>query len=301
MSFSEEIILHCPKCEAHDTPKLYINLEKQVFNCFRCNWHGKIRELYKFPKLVSSLENQLSLAEFAKLKSFKPLDCSNLDVMEDLNPVRELFYEDPQYTYLLNRGWTDDLISLYKPLLSLNPKYKDRVIIPVVKNDKIIYWTARSIIANPVLKYKNPSMPRNNIIFEASIPENRFFLDTLVICEGIFDAFKIPQAISLFGKTITTENELNIIKKASNKDYIFVALDEGAENCMENICKKLYSWFPNKKIRFIDTTKYQNEDLGKMSERLTPFELLHWIQDNSKLYVPESLTSSLKAKLTRFI
>ena len=293
-----EIILHCPKCD-HNTPKLYINIEMSVFNCFHCGFKGKIKQLYKYPELISQLENQISLAEFAKLKSFRPLDIKNVDVLEDLNPVREISYEDPQYDYLLSRGFTEDLINIYRPLVSLNPIYKDRVILPIIENDKIIWFTARSLDPKSKLKYKNPSaVSRKNIVFKSKVPENVLFSTDCVICEGVFDCFKIPNAVSLLGKTISAENQTNLLEFLSNKSNIYVALDEGAEYNINILCKLFYSWFPNKNIYFIDTTKYASKDLGNLSEELNSIQLLQWIKTNSLLYQPQSILNSLRAKLS---
>lgn len=294
----QEIVLHCPKCGQHDIPKLGVNISLGVFNCFRCGWAGKLRKLYQYPELVSSLEDKVSLSEFAKLNSFKPIDLSHIDALEDLNPVRELVYTDPQYSYLKNRGWSNELMFIYKPLVSLNNKYKDRVILPVIKNDKIVYFTARSIEEHPSMKYKNPSIPRKDVIFESLIPENKFFPNDLVICEGIFDSFSIPNAIALFGKTITAENEINILRKAMNKTNIYVALDSGAEHWIQQICSKLYNWLPNKSINFVDTNKYRiNEDLGKMAETMSSFDLLNWIKENSIPYYHKSALDIIKNRL----
>ena len=292
-----EIILHCPRCDDNKEPKLYVNVELGVFNCYRCNFKGKIKKLYRYPALISTLEDKISISEFVKLKSFKPLEVKDIDALEDLNPVRELYYQDPQYDYLINRGWTESLIDIYRPLVSLNPKYKDRVILPVIKDEKIIYFTARSIEDTPKMKYKNPSIPRKDIIFESKLPENKLFNDILVITEGFFDAFAIPNAIALFGKTIASENEQNVLKKAINKSAVYVALDEGAEEWMKTICKKLNSWMPNKKIYYINTSKYQGNDLGKMSETMTSFELINWIKENSIPYQVSSLIDILRSRI----
>ena len=291
-----ELILSCPKCNHHN-PKLYVNIEFGVFNCFHCGFAGKLKKLYQFPELVSSLEDKISLSEFAKLQTFKPLDVTDIDALEDLNPVREIFFQDPQYDYLLNRGWTESLINIYKPLVSLNPKYKYRVILPVVKNDKIVYFTARSIEDHPVMKYKNPAIPRHDIIFESLIPENRLFTTELIICEGYFDAFKIPNAVALFGKTISPDNEMNILKKAADKTVIYVCLDKGAESWIQTMCAKLSTWMPNKTIKYIDTTQYGEKDLGELSEELNAFELINWIRTNSLPYFASSLTDRLRSRL----
>ena len=254
----------------------------------------------KYPEVISSLEDKISLLEFTKLKSFKPLEVKDIDALEDLNPVRELFYNDLQYDYLLNRGWSPQLIELYKPLISLNSKYKDRVILPVIKNDKIIYFTARSIETKSKMKYKNPSSPRHDIIFESKLHENTLFPGDMFITEGFFDAFKLPNAAALFGKTIAPDNELNILKKAEDKLRIYVCLDSGAEHWIDMMCRKLSSWMPNKEIYFIDTTKYGEKDLGNLSEELNTFELVSWIKDNSLRYTTSSLSDGLRSRLKKF-
>ena len=237
------------------------------------------------------------MSEFTKLKSFKPLDIKNIDILEDLNPVREISYKDIQYSYLMSRGWSDELVFIYKPLVSLNPAYLDRVILPVIKEDKVIYWTARSIKSDSSMKYKNPSIARKDIIFESKLSENKFFPEKLVICEGIFDACSIPNAIALFGKTITKENEANILQKAVGKSEIYVALDYGAETWIQTICSNLYNWMPTKEIYYVNTANYKEKDLGDLSEELNAFDLMAWIQSNSIRYVPQSAMDTIKGKL----
>lgn len=296
-----ELILQCPHCEREKTPKLYINVEMGVFNCFRCGFKGKIRHLYKHPNIIARIEEQVSLAEYNKLKSFKPLEVKNVDVLEDMNPVREVFYEDPQYDYLISRGWTEDLIDLYRPLVSMNPHHANRVILPVVVNDQIVYYTARSMEENPVLKYKNPKVSRKSIVFRSLIPEGMLYPKDAVIGEGIFDMYKVPNGIGLLGKTISKENEKNLLESLVPKQNIYVCLDEGAEEPIQTICKKLTTWFPTKSIFYIDTEKYAGKDLGELSKSLTSIELFTWIRQNSKPYTSTTLTDSIKSKIMHLV
>ena len=297
---SDEIIMSCPRCPEGKSPKLYINIELSLFNCFRCGYKGKLRALYKYPHIISKLEEQLSLSEYAKLKAFKPLDVKHVDVLEDLNPVRELFFEDPQYDYLLSRGWTEDLINIYRPLVSDNPKFKDRVILPVIENEKIIYYTARSITDKTSRKYMNPDhISRKNIIFRSLVSENVLYPTDAVVVEGYFDGYKIPNAVALLGKTLSSDNETNLLEHLSSRSNIYVCLDFGAEEYIDSLCRTFYSWFPNKNIYKIDTKKYGEDDLGKLSEHMNPIQLMNWIKNNSILYKPETLTQSLKSKLLK--
>lgn len=296
-----EIILHCPRCSKHDTPKLYVNVELGLFNCYRCgDFKGRIRQLYKYPEVIAKIEEQLTLAEYSKLKTFKPLEVRNVDVLAELNPVREVYYEDPQYQYLINRGWTDDLVNIYRPLVSTNASYKDRVILPVIVNDKIVYYTARSLDPDSKLKYRNPSkVSRKNVVFKSLIPESILYPKDAVVGEGFFDMFKVPNGIALLGKTISEDNESNLLEFLANRSNIYVCLDLGAEKEILDICAKLASWFPTKDIFRIDTAKYEDKDLGNLSTELTSIELLAWIKKNSVPYKSASLSDSIREKVMR--
>lgn len=303
-----EIVLHCPKCPTDKTPKLYINPELGVFNCFRCGFHGKISWLYKYPDIISKIEDQVSLAEFSKLQQFRPLDVYNIDVIESLKPYREIKETDPQYLYLMSRGWTEDLINIYRPFISSADDYKDRVIIPIIENDTVVYFTARSILQDTFQKYKNPdTISRKNIIFSSKTPESVLFSKDFIILEGIFDAFKVPSSIALLGKTLSKENEMRLLNMMSDKQNIYICLDYGAEASIDLLCKKVYSWFPSKSIYKINTASYITEkyptdnpmDLGILAKTHTPLELLSWIKANSVRYEPLSLLDILHSKVAK--
>lgn len=297
-----ELILHCPKCAKHDTPKLYINVELGLFNCYRCgDFKGRIKQLYKYPDLIAKIEEQVTLAEYSKLRSFKPVEVKNIDILQELNPVREIYYEDPQYAYLLERGWTDELILLYKPLVSANTDYADRVILPVIVNDEVVYFTARSITSDKGLKYRNPAhVSRKSIVFKSKVPESALYQRDAFIGEGIFDMFKVPNGIAILGKTLSDDNEPNLLSFLAPRQNIYVCLDAGAEAEIETLCAKLLSWFPTKNIYKIDSTKYFGKDLGDLSKSLSSIELLNWVKTNSILYTQVTLFGSVKTRLLSF-
>jgi hypothetical protein len=146
-------------------------------------------------------------------------------------------------------------------------------------------------------KYKNPSISRKTVIFKSLIPESVLFPKDVVIGEGIFDMYKVPNGLGLLGKTISEENESQLLDILAGRDNIYICLDAGAEVSIQRICSKLYSWFPHKHIYYIDTTKYGEKDLGDLSKELTSIEMLHWIKSNSKSYKPTSLLDSLRSKI----
>lgn len=299
---SEITGLTCPHCPKGKASKLYINVELGVFNCFRCEFKGSIKKLYKYPELISKLEDQLSLAESSKLKYFKPMDLKSHDILADLNPVREINYIDPQYDYLVNRGWTEEMIRAYRPLVSTASKYKDRVILPIFDNaDNMIYYTARSIDGESSNKYINACVSRADIVFESAVPEALLFPDIGIICEGIFDGAKLPNCVALLGKVLSEENEKNIIKFFKSRSSIYVCLDTGTTSNMDVICSKLYSWFPNKNIYKISEDAYNGKDLGNLAETLSSVQLVSFIVNNSKLFTPPTLTSKLRNRFSLIV
>jgi hypothetical protein len=81
------------------------------------------------------------------------------------------------------------------------------------------------------------------------------------------------------------------------KSKVYVALDFGAESWIQTICSKLHNWMPNKEVYYIDTSKYKDNDLGKLAETLSSFDLMAWIQTNSIRYMPQSTMETLKSRL----
>lgn len=292
---SEEHILECPHCPRGKDNKLYVNVDQGVFHCFRCEFKGPIKKLYRYPNIISKLEDLLDLAETARLRMEKPLELSSFELLKSLNPVREVLYGDPHYTYLIDRGWTDALISSYRPLVSANSLYADRVILPIFDaSDKLVYFTGRSILSGVKQKYINASVPKSNIVFLSKLVENSLYPKIGVICEGFFDGFKIPNALALLGKMLSHDNEHNVLGFLKNKTDIYVCLDKGAESEMVVICKKLHNWAPSKHIHFINTSAYGDQDLGDLSKTLSSHQLLSFIMGNSTEYVPPTLSSSIK-------
>ncbi len=292
-----ELIFKCPRCPETKSPKLYINVEKEVFNCFRCGFKGPLFLLSQYPEIYDKLDISQSVHAYSKLKEYFLIpEHAHLDIFKELAPVRPISESDQQYLYLKSRGWTEEMIFNYSPLVSTVTRFNNRVIIPIIENDNIIYFTARALDDTTSLKYLNAKVSKTNIMFKSNLHCSVINPDDLIICEGIFDAAKIPNAIALLGKILPKESEKTLLNMAKNKKHIYVSLDSGAENEILTLASTLTSWFPNKSIYTINTKAYEHKDLGKLSENLSSLELLSFIKTNSQLYKIPSLSDSLKSK-----
>jgi DNA primase len=101
--------------------------------------------------------------------------------------------------------------------------YDSRIIIPSYdSNNKLNYFLARSFYESG-LKYKNPPVSKNVIVFENQINWKM----PLVLCEGAFDAIAIRRnAVPLLGKFVPKKLLKTMIKNQVKE--VYVALDNDA-------------------------------------------------------------------------
>ena len=81
-------------------------------------------------------------------------------------------------------------------------KWKGRLIIPIYKDDKLIYFQGRSLVTMP-RKYMSPSLPKDRVLFGF----DKLFRHNdgpLYVVEGFFDAMSIG-GVAVFGNQMTPE------------------------------------------------------------------------------------------------
>ena len=143
-------------------------------------------------------------------------------------------------SYLQKRNITEEDIIRYNIGYCTDGVYGGRVIIPSYDANGILnYFIARSFY-NSKLKYKNPPVPKDTVIFELYINWNM----PIVLCEGVFDATAIKRnAIPLLGKTV---QDSLLSKLVSNKaSEVIIALDSDASEMVSKVSQKLKKWIQN--------------------------------------------------------
>lgn len=285
---SEEVQLQCPYCPAEKESKLFVNIDKGVFNCFRCGYSGKISKLAtQHPNLYSKLEDVLSVAAFARLKAYARSNAKATlatNVLTELRSVSEIAEDDPHYQYLLDRGWDDELINLYAPMKATSLKYKDRVIIPVVSpENEIIYFTARDITGDAKMKYLNPVRDKD-FVFASKSPLDSVQTEDAFICEGIFDAFKIPGACALLGKSLNKTQHTPLYNFLKSRKNIYICFDPGTAKDSLRLARELDSWFCGKQIRLMNWVFDKDDviDLGELSKLYSSKQIMRFIRQNSR-------------------
>lgn len=102
--------------------------------------------------------------------------------------------------------------------LSLDKNYQNRIIIPFLRNDKIIYWQARALYDDMQPRYLNCSIHKTAVLYNYS-ELTRYSALPIFVTEGVFDAIPI-NGVAIIG------SELNNVKvellKRSKRRVIFV-------------------------------------------------------------------------------
>ncbi len=217
----QEVAINCPSCTENGEPtpdqnqKLWINMEKGRFYCYRCQWRGNL------VGLVMKLQNcpKDTAMQMLKGTSLDPLDHLNLtlniekydleeDYDEELREVELPYGYEPlmkQHPYLEKRGIPWQYADRNDFGIGVAGHVKDRIIVPMYVDDRLVFWQARATWDEPdnkkFKKVLNPSgVSARNILYNYDVAK-RF--EEIILVEGFTDAIKVgPDAVATNSKVL---------------------------------------------------------------------------------------------------
>lgn len=224
---------------------------------------------------------------------------SELGLPQGFQLFAKPFYSEPNKylkSYLKKRldGCNDDIETLlwrwkFGFTEEMSHGYSNRVIFPSLSSDgSLNYFTSRGVFQKCFPKYKNPSVDRENIIFNEI---NINWEKPLVLVEGPFDLIKSTQnSTCILGSELNEEYLLfqEIIK---HKTPIVLALDPDAEKKTDEIAKRLYAYGID--VYIVNIPK-PYKDAGEMNQS----EFIELVQKCSISYTKEY---ALKRKIARIL
>ena len=222
---------HCPFCH-HHKKKLQVNLDTQQWHCWVCNSKGRSissllrklnvdkRDLDRLHKIYGD-EPAYSPTEEYVIKLQLPKEFKQLHFKPSglFNPI----YNKAVH-YLTQRGIMDSEIVKYNIGYCEDGLYSGRIIIPSYdESGELNYFIARSFYEDEKMKYKNPPVNRDVIVFENQINWN----EPITLVEGAFDAFSVKRnVIPLLGKFLLSKLKNKIFEKGVKE--ITIMLDSDA-------------------------------------------------------------------------
>tara|TARA_R110000744_G_scaffold32112_2_gene75185 strand:- start:3452 stop:4393 length:942 start_codon:yes stop_codon:yes gene_type:complete len=265
-----EFYFKCPSCDHHKY-KLAINLDKNAFHCWLCDYRGRsirrlVRRFGSFLQLQKwdGVSDRTDLERFAELfMDERPAESkTKMELPEEFIsltgkdiPATGMY----AYKYLKTRGLTKEDILRWKIGYCFSGEYRNRIIIPSFDEDgDVNYFVARSYNGDSY-KYKNPKASKD-------IAFNDLFIDwssDLTLVEGIFDAIVAENAVPILGSTLGPGSEL-LRKIAYNDTPIYVALDPDAIKKERRIIDMLLRY--DIELYKIDVSGY--DDVGCMPKNI---------------------------------
>jgi DNA primase len=260
-----ETLFKCPACDHHKL-KLSVNIRKNVFKCWICDYRGRnvrrlVRRFGTFVQLQrwEELTGRHDLERFAELfdDSVRVDPQPTLDLPEEFVslagnvPATGVY----AYKYLHSRGITKTDILKWKIGYCFGGEYRNRIIIPSFNDDgDVSYFIARSYSGDSY-KYKNPRASKDIVFNELYIDWN----EDLTIVEGVFDAITAGNSVPILGSTLRQNSDL-IRKIVYNDTPVYVALDPDAREKENRIIETLLRY--DIELHKIDVSGY--EDIGSM-------------------------------------
>lgn len=268
----------CPFCgdskKSKSKKRFHLTLkETWVGHCFNCNWSGNFISLYAYFKGLNYSDAYKEINSFDKqIENFKNMDkCIHMetkkeivehnfnDIINDCVVENSTSIIDIKLLKVLNNFREKRQIPSNYPLFIANKGiYKNRIIIPIYKNNNIIYFQARATTELQEIKYLNPDTDKSFIILnEETLNPTK----NIIITEGIIDAISVENGTCALGASITDEFLEKLFSKTEKN--LIIALDNDERGITETLNIIENSFYRDKLLFFVSpkTEKDLNEIL----------------------------------------
>jgi DNA primase len=279
-NLKHQITFDCPVCsyeikeleQGDGKGNLEINTEKLIYKCWSCcDSHGTHGPVGKLIDLWGN-KKQKKIFDLIKPKDDEVIKSIIQKIrlpdgyikFKDSNPI--LIQHKEAYNYLKKRGVTDLIIDKFDIGYTVEGDFKNRIIIPSYDcNNNLNYFIARSWVKTK-MKYKNPTIPKDTIIFNESRID---FNKDIYLLEGAFDSIFVDNSIPLLGKHISPL----LFEKLYNdaKKNIIIALDGDAFNNAQNLFHELNGGILFGRIKILKLPK--DKDVADLKGQIDEFEI----------------------------
>jgi 5S rRNA maturation endonuclease (ribonuclease M5) len=278
----------CPFCSGDPGYHLGYNVQNNYFNCWRCGHipvpkaisgilgvsYKKAKELIKEYKGGYGIGNRLKREIKAKKRPYKlPANCHTL---ADYSVARN---------YMLQRGfskWDIDRLSIAFNLMRtgvtsvfiMNGKLvnlKFRILAPIYYNGEMVSWQTRDVANRSALKYitcpkESEKRDHKSIIYMHKEANYAALPDYIVLCEGIFDVWKVHLSGFFagcgFGVDLTID-QIYFLKKNFKRVLLF--LDPDRAGIRKG--RGLYSQLMFSGVQCTVIENYTDKDPGDLSTK----------------------------------
>jgi len=258
-----QISFDCPVCAEEkglDTGdgkgNLEINYIRHVYKCWACGdthgTHGPLGKLFdKFgSKQQKKIYNLIKPEELKKEDAKRPRlrYPEGYTKFRDSNP--RFIPHIEAYKYLKSRGITDDMIEKFNIGYTVQGDFAYRIIVPSFNSEGYLNYFIGRAWTKRKDKYKNPSVPKDEIIFNDGLID---WTKDVFLVEGVFDSFFLANPIVMLGKKMSRLLFETLYNKAEGN--IIVCTDGDAWNDGMKIYNELNGGRLYNKIKIVKLPK----------------------------------------------
>ena len=267
-----ENLYYCPKCNHHKN-KLSINVGKDKFKCWVCDYKGNsirrvVRTYGNFQQLKTwdRISGRVELSSFDSLLAEKLFGTST-EEKKMVNLPSEFCSlascklpptAAPAMNFLHKRGVTKADILRWKIGYCPTGDYGGRVIVPSFDSrGSVDYFIARSYNGD-WRKYSAPPVSRDLVFNDLYVDWD----DDLIIVEGVFDAIVAGNAVPILGTSLREGSSL-VKRVVENDTPVYLALDSDAEKKALEIIKQFLEY--DVELYKVDINPFS--DVGEMTKQ----------------------------------
>jgi DNA primase len=282
--YKGQISFDCPVCSYdikqldHGDGKgnLEVNYKRGVYKCWSCaethETHGSIFKLVKKygnprqnKKFLLLMPEEVDEVKRVYKKVYLPREFVSFKNVSQGLKLTPQFKQ--AWNYIRKRNITDEMIEKFNIGFCYNGLYENRIIIPSYDTELTLnYFIARSYLSKTKLKYKNPEVQKEIIIWNEHLIN---WEERLYIVEGAFDSIFVPNSIPMLGKFMS-DNLFKTIYTNAKKDIVIV-LDPDAWNDATKLYHKMNC---GKLMGRVFVVKLEgNEDIADLKGDLSNYEI----------------------------
>lgn len=262
-----EINICCIEC-GEEGYHLGINEKKQLFHCWVCSFSGNLTFLisklencsykqavdliYKPVKIQFNIEQKLSEYFEEEKQIIENESCKLPPFTKSLLIEQANIFNYIAIHYLNERGIELNVIKEANLHYCYHGKFKNRIIIPIYYQGKLVNYVGRTWDKKAEKRYLNCSnneslISTKNLLYNYDNVQN---CDILIVVEGIFDCFKagLDRSIATLGTEMTLTQKHLIL--SLNPRQLIILFDNGAfEKAKDHV--DWFSFYFSNKVKAI--------------------------------------------------
>lgn len=250
--YKGQMSFDCPVCsyeikgldEGDGKGNLEVNYIRGVYKCWSCaethDTHGSVYKLVKKHGTKRHLKQyELLRPDTEEYAVFQPkkevrLPKEFVSFLNVSDGFKMTHIYKQAYGYIRKRNIGNNLVKKYNIGFCHEGPYQYRIIIPSYDTGgRINYFIARSYLSRPKMKYKNPDIPKETIIWNENLLD---WGKTIYLVEGAFDSIFLDNSIPMLGKYIS---DLLFKKIYENSKEVTIILDGDAWEDAERLYHKM--------------------------------------------------------------